>query len=115
MSATEAQTIKRAVDSVRLFDRLPPQRRVVCAAIRAYDGSVLVGVRHYSPDMLAQITDRLSGWKFKHRSGADQGFVDQYGVFMTREEAYVVAFDAKQIVRPEACGPGPTLYSEGLY
>ncbi len=93
-------------------------RRVVCAAIRASDGSVLLGIRHYSLDMHAQIVNRNDGHKFQHRHDEDQGFVDQFGVYMTREEAYLVAATAGQIVRPEACEQGPTgmrLYSEGLY
>lgn len=94
------------------------QRRVVCAAIRAADGTVLLGVRHYSRDMHAQIAVRMDGQKFMHRHDEDQGFVDQRGVFMSREEAYKVAQAAGQIVYPEACGQGldgPKLYSEGLY
>lgn len=94
-------------------------RRVVCAAIRAADGSVLLGIRHYSQDMHDQISLRLDGSKFKNRHDEDQGFVDRYGVFMSREEAYQVAEAAGQIVYPEACGEGPNgtrkLYSEGLY
>jgi hypothetical protein len=95
-----------------------PQRRVVCAAIRAADGSLLLGIRHYSRDMYKQIAARHDGFKFKHRRDEDQGFVDQRGVWMSREEAYQVAEAAGQIVRPEACGQGldgPKLYSEGLY
>lgn len=94
------------------------QRRIVCAAIRAADGSLLLGIRHYSADMHEQIEQRLDGEKFKHRSGADQGFVDQHGRYLTREEAYVVAVMAGQIVRPHACPEGPDatrLYSEALY
>lgn len=93
-------------------------RRVVCAAIRAADGEVLLGVRHYSADMHTQIRARSDGAKFAHRHEEDQGFVDQHGVFMGREEAYSVARDAGQIVRPDACGNGLNgmkLYSEGLY
>lgn len=93
-------------------------RRVVCAAIRAADGSVLLGIRHYSADMHAQIEARHDGEKFKHRLDEDQGFVDQHGVFMDRREAYRVAQIAQQIFRPAACGDGldgPRLYSEGLY
>lgn len=96
----------------------PTHRRVVCAAIRASDGDVLLGIRHYSRDMHHQIEQRVDGHKFKHRVDPDQGFVDQHGRYMTREEAYVVATEAGQIVRPEACGnglAGPKLYSEGLY
>lgn len=94
------------------------QRRVVCAAVRAADGTVLLGVRHYSRDMHEQIAARRDGEKFKHRHDEDQGFVDQHGVFMTREEAFKVAKAAGQVLYPEACGrglDGLKLYSEGLY
>lgn len=98
----------------------PPssKRRVVCAAIRASDGELLLGIRHYSKDMHVQINLRGDGSKFVHRLDEDQGFVDQYGVFMSREEAYAVARLAGQITYPLACGEGlngPKLYSEGLY
>ena len=93
-------------------------RRVVCAAIRSSDGEVLLGIRHYSMDMHRQIAARVDGWKFLHRLDNDQGFVDQFGKFMSREEAFQVAMAEGQIMRPEACGQGldgPKLYSEGLY
>lgn len=89
-------------------------RRIVCAAIRADDGEVIIGIRHYSVDMHRQINARWDGEKFHHRHGADQGFVDQHGVYLTREEAYQVAKEAGQITRPEAC-ISDKLYSEGLY
>lgn len=96
-------------------------RRVVCAALRAPDGELLLGIRHYSPDMHRQIEQRIDGHKFKHRHDEDQGFVDQYGVFMGREEAYWTALEQGQIINHEKgqgvglglCGP--KLYSEGLY
>lgn len=90
------------------------QRRIVCAAIRAEDDDVLIGIRHYSADMHKQIYRRVDGEKFTHRHGDDQGFVDQHGVYLTREEAYKVALAANQIVRPQAC-TNNELYSEGLY
>ena len=93
-------------------------RCVVCAAIRAADGSLLLGIRHYSQDMHEQIEARKDGDKFKHRLDEDQGFVDQFGEFMSRREAFEVAAFACQIIRPKACGnslDGPKLYSEGLY
>jgi len=93
-------------------------RRVVCAAIRSAGGDLLLGIRHYGKDMHEQIDARRDSTRFKHRYDPDQGFVDQYGVYMTREEAYEVAQAAGQIIHPEACGDGldgPKLYSEGLY
>lgn len=94
------------------------RRHVVCAAVRAADGSLLLGIRHYSHDMHAQIDARRDGGKFMHRNDEDQGFVDQYGVFMSREEAFKVAFDNGQLRYPDRCGAGLNgmkLYSEGLY
>lgn len=93
-------------------------RHVVCAAIRAADGSLLLGIRHYSADMRAQIQARHDGAKFEHRHDEDQGFVDQHGVFMSREEAFRVAADGGQLNYPDRCGVGLNgrkLYSEGLY
>lgn len=94
-------------------------RRVVCAAIRAADGDVLLGIRHYSADMHRQIEQRTDGEKFKHRLDEDQGFVDQNGVFMGRAEAFNVALAAGQQIDMKACSMGLDnewkLYSEGLY
>jgi hypothetical protein len=93
-----------------------PVRRVVCAAIRAADGDLMLGVRHYSVDMHAQMHARRDGAKFAHRHGEDQGFVDQLGAYMTRSEAFTVARAAEQIVNWDACDiAGWRLYSEGLY
>lgn len=90
------------------------QRRVVCAALRAQSGELLLGVRHYSEDMISQINKRSDGPKFFCSSGDNQGFVDQYGKYMTRSEAYKVAKEAGQIINQKAC-VGDELYSEGLY
>lgn len=66
-----------------------PQRRVVCAANR-YESTiggnpmVFVGVRHYCPIMRQNIQPFI---EHLNRSSEVQGFVDQYGVFMDREEA----------------------------
>jgi len=94
------------------------RRRVVCAAIRAADGELLLGIRHYSDDMHRQITQRRDGEKFLHRLDEDQGFVDQHGVFMSREQAFDVACESGQPIDRVRCGVGlngPKLYSEGLY
>ncbi len=88
--------------------------RIVCAAIRAEDGELLLGIRHYSRDMILNINARTDGDKFKHRGDKDQGFVDQWGVFFSREEAYQIAKDNGQIIYPEVCHR-ERLYSEGLY
>lgn len=56
-------------------------RRVVCAALRASDGSILCGARHFDALMRAQIEacgpENANKWK-----KPDQGFIDQHGVFL---------------------------------
>ena len=90
------------------------ETRIVCAAIRANNGSIITGIRHYSSDMISQICARKDGEKFKHRHGDDQGFVDQRGNYYTRAEAWVIAEKQGQIVH-KLIGQEGTLYSENLY
>ena len=100
-------------------DRQQLPRRVVCAAIRAFDGELLLGVRHYSPDMHKQMDMRIDGAKFRHKGDENQGFVDQWGRWMSRTEAWHVAKANGQLVRPLVGGQTPDgehkLYSENLY
>lgn len=53
--------------------------------------------------------ERLPGWL-----SADQGFIDQYGVWMDRQEAYKIAEAAGQVKFGPEHSRG-TLYSEDLY
>lgn len=83
-------------------------RRVVCAANRNREtGRIICGARHWDKIMRSQ---KLPEEKF---TGWDQGFIDQFGDYMSREEAWVVALEQNQI-RLEVSAPG-TLYSENLY
>lgn len=85
--------------------------RVVCAAMLMDDDHIIVGVRHFSPDMRATM-ERVYGDKYWLKV-KEQGFVDQFGRFMTREAAWKVAVEKGQILRQVA--PEGTLYSENLY
>lgn len=91
----------------------PPSRRprVVCAAMRMKDGSIVSGVRHFSPDMRSTLR-RLYGVGY-HLKVEEQGFIDARGTFLSREEAWLVAEDKGQILK-QVSSPG-TLYSENLY
>lgn len=88
------------------LNRVDLGRRVVCAALRDINGTIICGPRHWDSICRASSKD---GWT--------QGFVDQRGVFMTREEAWKVAEAAGQILR--ICGGetvnGGRLFSENLY
>lgn len=89
--------------------------RIVCAANMLEDGTVIIGVRHFDHLMHQQIQHYLkaNGLKNINSSKTIQGFVDQFGTFYDREEAYVIAERNNQIIRDhDKVG---TLYSEHLY
>lgn len=96
------------------------QRRIVCAANRfeLKSGGYLVvpGTRHYSKDM-AEVLDQLKDKLVTdHVSGNNQGFVDQWGEYFTREEALIIATHAGQINTVRTKGyPLDVLFSEDLY
>lgn len=81
--------------------------RIVCAAVLLSGGPVVCGPRHFDSVMRGTIEELEAPVE-----GAIQGFVDQFGNFMTREEAHLVAFRAGQI---PAHTDGDQLYSEDLY
>lgn len=94
-------------------------RFVVCAACK-YGDLILCGARHFSPAMCSQLDKiREDGLiEMDNLGRAEQGFVDQYDVFMSREEAYEVALAAGQLNtrRSKSSNPGSkTLFSEDLY
>ena len=91
---------------------LPHMRRVVCAANRYGDDLLLLGARHWDKQMHA-MADKI-GFKRADYEREEQGFIDQYGVFMTRQEAWAVAKAAGQIIR-RCGGDEGCLYSENLY
>lgn len=88
---------------------------VVCAANRDTRTNLIIcGARHWDRLMSAQadatgLRDEGSKIRFE-----EQGFIDQYGNFLTREEAKIIARKAGQII-PERDGGDSKLYSEELY
>lgn len=89
------------------------QRRVVCAAIRQVDGMLICGPRHFDQIMHAAIAQYSEPDRICWRA-AVQGFVDQFGTFMDRREAWRVASAAGQIIH-SLPGREGTLFSENLY
>lgn len=87
------------------------QRRIAQAAYN-FNGYIVTGTRHSCPIMQLQMfaigNDLLDEWC--NPNAMVQGFTDQYGNFLTRQEAYPIAKAAGQIIREDTC-PG-TLYSE---
>ena len=83
-------------------------RRVVCAANRhEHTGLIICGARHWDKIMRAQNP-------YATPANFEQGFIDQFGDWMTREEAWQVAMDQGQI-RRRCGGDDGRLFSENLY
>lgn len=84
--------------------------RIVCAAIRHESGLVICGPRHYDKAMNRQVRRYPKGvW-----IDAEQGFVDQFGEFYNRREAFWIALENNQIFR-RVGGDEVELFSENLY
>jgi len=87
------------------------EQRIVCAAIRLDNKDIICGVRHHDKIMNRQIISRFDA-QFTHKF--EQGFVDNKGNFLTRSEAFKIAFKQNQIIR--SCGgDAGKLFSENLY
>lgn len=89
------------------------ENRRIAAAANRYGGYIVVGARHH--DIMMQMQMMAIGyeklWEFAGgRDNEEQGFIDQWGIFLTRKEAWVVAEAAGQI-RTYEFGHG-TLFSE---
>ena len=89
------------------------ERRIVCAAVRFSDGLVVCAPRHFHAIHFVQ--QWLKGRPPVTYGDGEQGFVDQQGVFLTREEAWEVAHAAGQIIRTVGKGESKKLFSENLY
>lgn len=94
-------------------------RRVVCAAnkyetrLQPSESVVFIGVRHFCPVMRQNMFHYREMLK---RETEVQGFVDQFGVFMDRNEALLVAKEAGQLnVARIKTWPEDQLFSEDLY
>ena len=86
-------------------------RRVVCAALQNSAGDIICGARHFDAIMRRQIeVAPTRDWKL-----AQQGFIDQWGAFLTREEAYAIAKKNNQIIFKCGNEGGTELFSEHLY
>ena len=92
------------------------QNRIVSAANRYKDGTLIVGVRHFCSIMsktMEQINPDIKYWRSKGRK--EQGFIDKFGQFKTREEALLIAKEANQIVDDLGDEDSTELFSENLY
>ena len=96
--------------------RIPKKglQKVVCAAImNKKTGLIICGARHYDTIMMKTISELLTSSKQKEWENTEEGFIDQYGSFLTRSEAYHIATQSGQI-KPEP-NEKPYLISPQLY
>lgn len=99
-------------DGIPRWERYNVTRKIAQAACN-YGGYIVTGTRHYCPIMHMQIDAIGRDALIEYAGGIDkvvQGFTDQYGIFLTRQEAYVVARDAGQLLPRHDYGE--TLFSE---
>lgn len=89
------------------------KRIVVCAANR-YGPHVFLGARHFDARM-REAMGEYSMEFLRLKFGEEQGFIDQHGAFMDRNEALIVATAAGQIGLHRMKNPGNWLCSEDLY
>lgn len=94
----------------------PMPQTVVCAAQRRWDTKeIICGARHFDPIMQANIKalsksdEDQAAWR-----GSEQGFIDQKGNFLTREEGLKIATETGQMMR-RCGGDHRQLYSDNLY
>ena len=85
--------------------------RIVCAANKFEDGTIVLGVRHGCEIMLAS----AKKMGYKNLLMTEQGFYTNWQRFVTREEAMTIAREQGQIFRPEGTHNPNVLYSECLY
>jgi hypothetical protein len=91
----------------------PPRQVVVCAANRSKCGIVVCGARHWDA-LMHRVVDSIE--RGGQRLKWEQGFIDQFGTFLTREEAMIVVRESGQPFSEERNGgAGKELFSEGLY
>jgi len=84
---------------------------IVSAAMLMQDNTIVMGVRHFSPDMRI-ILKRMYGDKY-HLQVAEQGFITNMGRFLNRQDAWKLAEQTNQI-KYQVSVSGD-LYSENLY
>lgn len=91
------------------------QTRVVVCAANRYGSKIFLGARHFDERM----REEMQWYDIRNLRGVfgeEQGFIDQWGIFMDRYEALAVAQAAGQIGRYQPkTQPEDRLFSEDLY
>lgn len=114
-------TIYKIVDGVTVKEvtKLTKTRRVVCAANRYYGTVIVAGARHCDSVMRTVTPYLIEPYS---AANVEQGFINTWGEFLTREEAWMVASYNDQIIKIVGSQDvdnigvyGTELFSENLY
>lgn len=94
-------------------------QRVVCAANKLSDGTIILGIRHWDQFMHSHLEDHVMSapeeidtelLEFELIRGHEQGFVDQFGKFLNRVDALKIAKENDQIIRDIGYEPDELLF-----
>lgn len=90
---------------------------IVCAANQFEDGLIIAGARHFDNVMHGNIKRVFNTRdnRADQSSMSEQGFIDQYGRFYSREDAFKIVQENGQPFDLDRNGSHSVLYSEGLY
>lgn len=94
------------------FSKGNNRARIVCAAVRFGD-TILAGARHWDSVMRTQAA--AISINLRDVAMEEQGFIDQFGNFYDREEAFQHTQKVDQSVDFDRNGGIGALFSEGLY
>ena len=93
-----------------------PQQIVVCAALQNHAGEIVCGARHYDKIMQIGIKARTTLFTNSFRAeNTTQGFINQFGEFLTRREAMAAVKASGQPFDIKRNQGDVFLTSEGLY
>ncbi|WDS62172.1 hypothetical protein [Pseudomonas phage D6] len=94
------------------WDRYNVKRVIVCAANR-YGDFIVTGSRHFSVPMWFTL-ELIGDDALKAYGKCEQGFIDQYGMFWNRTDAYNLCREQGRELLEEG-GSETELFSEHLY
>ena len=85
---------------------------VICAAVRAKDGKVIIGHRH---NFAMRTMNVIPGYENERPNGDDQGFITSMNRYVNREEGYKLQIEAGIPSKDPGGYRGGELFSEDLY
>lgn len=101
-----------SLDAAYLAGLEARHERVICAAVKATDGTVVIGHRH---SYAIQTLHGIPGLEYRYGDGTTQGFITSTGRYVDRIEGFRI----QQAAGVKSVDPGgyrgDELYSEDLY